>query len=198
MIWEALTAQLTNLHVFKPLKPFHSLNNREVLKFTELGSMPGDFGFPNLARLIWCMKACWNHNPTRRPAFSAILEMIKQEIQAVRELEAARLAAVPSPVDVQDYDSVYFGSNASEEDSLSHIYDVVLESDPDVPQAAGNVLDPGDPPQAQLIEGNELYFSRKDKWGEIVYEFAAKRRIERSPAILKDTGWYGDIGINWR
>lgn len=30
MIWEALTAQLTNLHMYKPLKPFHSLNSREV------------------------------------------------------------------------------------------------------------------------------------------------------------------------
>ncbi|XP_068806344.1 uncharacterized protein [Struthio camelus] len=67
VIWEALTAQLTNLHVFQPLKPFHSLNSREVLKFTELGNIPGDFGFPKLAGLIGCMKACWNHNPTKRP-----------------------------------------------------------------------------------------------------------------------------------
>lgn len=30
MIWEALTAQLTNLHMYKPLKPFHLLNSKEV------------------------------------------------------------------------------------------------------------------------------------------------------------------------
>lgn len=104
---------------------------------------------------------------------------------------------MPPRADAQDYDSVYFGSDTSEEDSSSHIYDVVLESDPDLPQAAGNALDPGDPPQVQLIEGNDLYLSKQDKWGEMVYEFEAKRGIERSPASLKDTGWYGDTGINW-
>ncbi|CAN0171416.1 unnamed protein product [Bubo scandiacus] len=197
MIWEALTAQLTKLHMYKPLKPFHLLNSGEVLKFTELGSIPDDFGFPNLARLTECMKACWNHNPTKRPAFSAILEMIKQEKQAVRELEAARLAEASPRIDMQDYDSVYFGSEAPEEESFNHIYDMVLELDPDLPQAAGNVLDPGDPPQVQLLEGNDLYFSKQDKWGEMVYEFEAKRGIDRSSATFKETGWYGDTGINW-
>lgn len=104
---------------------------------------------------------------------------------------------MPSHVDVQDYDSLYSGSTASEEDSFSHIYDTVLETDPDLPQAAGNALDPGDPPQVEVLEGNDLYFSKQDKWGEMVYEFEAKREIERSPATLKETGWYGDTGINW-
>ncbi|XP_074963978.1 insulin-like growth factor 1 receptor [Phalacrocorax aristotelis] len=195
--WEALMAPLTKLHMYKPLKPFSSLNSKEVLKFTELGSFPGDLGFPNLTRLIACMKACWNHNPTRRPAFPAILEMIRQEIQAVRDLEYARLAAVPSCIDMQDYDPVYFGSKAPEEDSFSHIYNMVLELEPNLPRAAGNVLDPADPPQVQLLEGNGLYFSKQDKWGDMVGEFEAKRGIDRSPTTLKETGWYGDTGINW-
>ncbi|XP_075361100.1 tyrosine kinase receptor Cad96Ca-like [Mycteria americana] len=95
MIWEALTAQLTNLHMSKPLKPFCSLNSREVLKFTELGSIPGDCGFPNLARLIGFMKACWNHNP---PQETCIFCQIRddQTGKAVRESEAARSAAVSS------------------------------------------------------------------------------------------------------
>lgn len=114
-----------------------------------------------------------------------------------RESEAAGLAAVPSTVDTQDYDSVYFRSEAPEEDSFSHIYDMVQELDPELPQAAGNVLDPGDPPQVQLLEGNDVYFSKQGKWGEMVYEFEVKRGIDRSPATFKETGWYGDTGINW-
>ena len=114
-----------------------------------------------------------------------------------RESEAARLEAVPSRVDVQDYDSVYWGRKTPEEDSFSHIYDMVLELDSDIPQAAGNVLDPGNPTQVQLLEANDLYFSKQDKWGEMVYEFEAKRGIDRSPAAFKETEWYGDTGINW-
>lgn len=104
---------------------------------------------------------------------------------------------MPSRVDTQDYDSVYFGSKAPEEDSFSHIYGMVLGLNPDLPQAAGNVLDPGDPPQVQLLEWNDLYFSKQDKWGEMVYEFEAKRGTDRSPATFKETGRYGDTGINW-
>ncbi|XP_064370042.1 uncharacterized protein LOC135328713 isoform X1 [Dromaius novaehollandiae] len=198
VIWEALTAQLTNLHMFKPLKPFRLLNCREVLKFTELGNIPGDFGFPKLAGLIECMKACWNHNPTRRPAFSAILEVIKAEKTAARDCKAARLAAVPSTADAEDYNSVYFSSEASEEDSFSHIYNTVAESDPDLPRAADNVSGHGDVPQLQLSAEQTLYFSKQDKWGEMVNEFEAKRGIDRSPATIKETDWYIDTGINWQ
>lgn len=42
-----------------------------------------------------------------------------------RESEAARLAAVSSHIDMQDYESVYFESKTPEEDSLSHSYDMV-------------------------------------------------------------------------
>ncbi|XP_021254276.1 uncharacterized protein LOC110399609 [Numida meleagris] len=191
VMWEVLTAHLSYLHMFKPLKPFHLLNSKEVLKFTELR----DFSFPKFSRLTECMKSCWNHNPTRRPTFSAILDVITKEKQAIRNSEAAMLAAASDSTDTEDYDSVYFESDASDEYSSSHIYSAV--ADPDLPQCTGDALDPPDLPHVQLLEGDAVYFSKQDRWGQMVNEFETKRGIERSPAPVKETGWYGDTGIIW-
>lgn len=60
-----------------------------------------------------------------------------------------------------------------EQDPFSCIYQMVLELDPDLPRASGNVLDPGNPPQVQLLERSHLYFCPQDKWEEIGYEFEA-------------------------
>lgn len=57
-------------------------------------------------------------------------------------IRGCQLAAVPSRVDMQDYDSVYFGSKAPEEDSFSHIYIMVLELEPDLLQATGKRVGP--------------------------------------------------------
>ncbi|XP_065602735.1 uncharacterized protein LOC136055056 [Cyrtonyx montezumae] len=193
VMWEALTAHMSHLHMFKPLKPFHLLNSKEVLKFTELR----DFSFPKFSRLTECMKSCWNYNPTRRPAFLAILEVITKEKQAIRNSEATMLAAESDSTDSEDYDSVYFRSDASNEDSCSHIYSVVAESDPGIPHCTSDMLDPPNLPWDQPLEGDDVYFSKQDRWGEMVNEFETKRGIERSLAPIKETEWYGDTGISW-
>lgn len=74
---------------------------------------------------------------------------------------------------------------------------MVAESDPDLQQRAADVSDLPDLPQVQLLEGDAVYFSKRDRWEEMVNEFEMKRGIERSPGPVEETEWYGDTGISW-
>ncbi|XP_006014894.1 uncharacterized protein LOC102371857 [Alligator sinensis] len=205
VVWEALTTRFTNLHMYKLLKPFHLLNSKEVLKFTEEilkftdEENISDKELEKVIPLILCMKACWNSNPTRRHPFSSILELVMEAKDAYRVSDDLyyNTTSVPSVANEDIYDSVYFRSETPKED----VYSCISDPDPADGHANDNFSVYDDVAGPEPLEGSSLYFSKKEKWGEVVSEFETGKGIERSPVSFynpKQAGMYADTGINWK
>lgn len=113
-----------------------------------------------------------------------------------RRSEAITLAAVSDSTDTEDYDCL-LQERCLRRGLCSHTYSVVAESDPDLQQRTADVSDLPDLPQVHLLERDAVYFSKRDRWEEMVNEFEMKRGIERSPGPVKETEWYGDTGISF-
>ncbi|XP_019357738.1 PREDICTED: insulin-like growth factor 1 receptor [Gavialis gangeticus] len=205
VVWEALTTCFTNLHMYKLLKPFHLLNSKEVLKFTEEilkftdEENISDKELEKLTPLILCMKACWNSNPTRRHPFSSILELVMKVKDAYRVSNDLyyNTTSEPSVANEDTYDSVYFRSEIPKED----VYSCVFDPDPAAGHANDNSSVYENVARPEPLEGSSLYFSKKEKWGEVVSEFETGKGIERSPVSFynpKQANMYTDTGINWK
>ncbi|OXB75041.1 UNVERIFIED_CONTAM: hypothetical protein H355_001448 [Colinus virginianus] len=141
----------------------------------------------------WGRAVCLPHLGTDENLFEPYVHKLMPADSAKWNSESTVLAAESDSTDTEDYNSVCVRSDASDEDSCSHFYSVVAESDPGIPQCTGDVLDPPDPPQVQLLEGDDVYFSKQDRWGEMVNEFETKRGIERNLAPIKETEWPGYV-----